>query len=179
MCIRDRVYNLKFDLAGDPKLTKDGGIVAGIADLNPLDGGVPQDVRWMQNEAFDLGCGTFYVPPPVNDVLDDTEVVGPQHEWLRSAEAADLPGLLADPVRGARDLRRPQLQPEPGLHGGPARADRELLRRRRRLRTGRTVPGRPLVAFLPRLPGERLAPAVEDRVPEQLPERRDPPRAVG
>jgi hypothetical protein len=100
----EEVYKREFDLfdgqGRNPQVTPDGGIVAGIVDLNPVEGSVHQNVKWMRNQAYDLGCGTLYAPPLANDVLAGADVVGPQHEWLRSAEAADDPDVFSDPVRG-------------------------------------------------------------------------------
>ena len=100
----------EFELAaGDdrPRVTADGGIVAGVVDLNPEDGGgTPQDVTWTINAASNLGCGTFWAPPPFNPVHGPAGnlIIGPQREWVRSAAGEDYPGLLNDPSEDDRGI---------------------------------------------------------------------------
>lgn len=71
----------------EPRLTPDGGILAGLTDLTP-----PDMITWTYNRVGNLGCGTLYLPPVVNDVLaPPDQSVGPQAEWL---SAADVPGSI-------------------------------------------------------------------------------------
>jgi hypothetical protein len=61
-----------------PQIGTGGTLLAGIEDLNPLDGVmVAQPVDWAAHTATDLGCGTFYVPPPATGDL-------PQKTWNES-----------------------------------------------------------------------------------------------
>lgn len=104
---QDPTLERRFDLtdgsAGtlSPRVTPDGGILAGIETLNiPDTGGAhkPLPIVWTFNRASLLGCGTFFAPPPLNATLENDQLVGPQREWVRAAEST--PSLTLDPVQG-------------------------------------------------------------------------------
>ena len=65
-----------------PVIGADGGLLAGIANLQELDASLqPQEILWTVNEASGLGCGTLWAPPPL------AAATTPQKSWLASAVA--------------------------------------------------------------------------------------------
>jgi hypothetical protein len=87
-----RSYDFNLNAAPlEPRLTPDGGILAGVEDLNS-NGGNLWTIDWTYNRVATLGCGTLYIPPIVNAVVNRLGPdPGPQAEWLWPA---DIPGTL-------------------------------------------------------------------------------------
>jgi len=69
-----------------PTLGLHGRLFAAIASLN--EDGV---IGFTHHRLFNLGCGTFYMPPPLADLGPVGQRHGPQHEWL-GPEGYDLAG---------------------------------------------------------------------------------------